>query len=260
MGSLVALLVAAAPTPVLVELYTSEGCSSCPSADAALEKLSHRQPLEGVEVVALSFHVDYWNRLGWADPFSSPVFTRRQSGYAEDGEVYTPQLVVDGQRRYVGSGLRAELAISARRKVAKVPVSLEVSRVPGGLAVRASAEAEADVFVALAEDGLVSKVTRGENEGRTLPHAWVVREFAVARPGLVLSSPALERRGATLRVVAFAQAKGQGEVLGVRYLEVPAAGLSEQARTAPAGSMASEPSSTASTSRPLPSTKVTRFE
>src|SRR3954462_10943581 len=91
----------AAPTPVLIELYTSEGCSSCPRADEALQWLEAKQPVEGVEGIALSLHVDYWNQLGWADPFSNPAFSARQAAYGKDA--YTPQMIIDGDAAFVGS-------------------------------------------------------------------------------------------------------------------------------------------------------------
>ena len=96
----------AARVPVLVELFTSEGWSSCPSADAVLLDLAERQPIEGVEVIALGQHVDYWNRLGWKDPYSSHSYTKRQGRYrAQFGaeSIYTPQAVVDGQAELVDS-------------------------------------------------------------------------------------------------------------------------------------------------------------
>ena len=90
----------------LVELYTSEGCSSCPPADAHLTKLLREQPIAGVEVVPLSFHVDYWNHQGWRDPFSAKAFSVRQESYSKiagGNKVYTPQMVVDGQDEFNGS-------------------------------------------------------------------------------------------------------------------------------------------------------------
>ncbi|MBC8645642.1 MAG: DUF1223 domain-containing protein, partial [Thermoanaerobaculia bacterium] len=98
-----------ARTPVVVELFTSEGCSSCPAADALLARLVATQPVAGAEVVALSEHVDYWNRLGWADPFASKQFSQRQGDYAaasRQSRVYTPQMVVDGGAEFVGSDAR----------------------------------------------------------------------------------------------------------------------------------------------------------
>ena len=96
---------------VVVELFTSEGCSSCPPADDVLSQLAHRQPVPGVEVLALGEHVDYWDRLGWRDPFSSPAFSSRQSTYDarvfHASQVYTPQLVIDGRLERVGSNARA---------------------------------------------------------------------------------------------------------------------------------------------------------
>src|SRR2546430_11354979 len=112
----------APPTPVLVELFTSEGCSSCPPADLLLSRLQQSQPIAGVEVIALSEHVDYWNQLGWTDPFSLAGLTERQRQYAAAlrGEgVYTPQMVLDGKTGFVGSD--SQKALGAIAQAAKSP-------------------------------------------------------------------------------------------------------------------------------------------
>ncbi len=170
-------------SPVVVELFTSEGCSSCPSADKLLADIERTQPIANAQVLVLSEHVDYWNRLGWRDPFSTHGFSQRQSDYADafqhDG-VYTPQMVVDGHAEFVGSdGTKARKAIAeaAGKPKAQVAVTggekltVNVDRVPGS--------ADADVLLAITESGLSSDVKTGENSGRQLNHTGVVRRLTV---------------------------------------------------------------------------------
>jgi len=185
--------------PVLVELFTSEGCSSCPPADSLLKQLSEEQPIDGAEVIALEEHVDYWNHLGWSDPFSSPDFTRRQKAYATtlpDGGVYTPQMIVDGRVQFVGS----------RSSVAREKIQLAAARLKGRLLLTPVATAKpqsrsfelrldatppgnSELWLAVTEKNLQSRVTAGENSGETLWHAPVVR---LLRKIQSVRSPAVE--------------------------------------------------------------------
>ena len=170
----------AAERPTVVELFTSEGCSSCPPADALLAELANRRDL-----LALSFHVDYWNQLGWKDPFSSPEATRRQQRYARLlglETVYTPQIVVDGRWEAVGSD-RAAVAHAlgqARRGRAVVPMTLVLDHGQARIEVGAGGGTmSASILLIGFDRRRVDTVERGENAGRTLVHADVVRGFAV---------------------------------------------------------------------------------
>ena len=221
-----AAAVLAAPTPVLLELFTSEGCSSCPSADAVLRGLESNQPVAGALVIALEEHVDYWDNLGWKDPFSSARFTARQKEYAGwlgRGRIYTPQLVVDGAHEFVGSdaaAARDAILVSTQAKKAALSLSEKAGQVTISLDALPAGE-EADVHLVVAELGLSSKVERGENEGKTLLHAAVARSFETvgsAQPGQALRltvkmklDPAWPR--AQVRLVAFAQGKTSHRVL-----------------------------------------------
>lgn len=223
-------------TPVLVELFTSEGCSSCPPADTLLARLVTDQPIDGVEVVGLSLHVDYWNRLGWVDPFSKAAFTDRQNDYATIwgvSRIYTPQAVVDGAREFVGSDWPAAREhITAAGAATKVPVAIEIEPRhgrSGDVSFRISANpsspraSKVDVMLAVAEDGLVSQVRRGENADHTLSHIAVVRSLKrVAQwdlgTGLATTStlrldPAWHRD--RIRLVAFLQDPVSRGVLGI---------------------------------------------
>ena len=180
--------VTASPVPVVVELFPSEGCSSCPSADAVLRDLKNAQSIAGVEVRALGQHVDYWNRPGWKDPFSSAQLTARQRQYAEapGAGTYTPQAVVNGQTELVGAQrgqLTAAIARVARAPRTTVALSRSGAR---ALAVQASAlpagTRPTEALVALTESGLSTKVKRGENGGRILQHASVVRALRELGP------------------------------------------------------------------------------
>ena len=179
LGLLLAALPVQAAAPVVIELFTSEGCSSCPPADALLAELAAQPGL-----LALSFHIDYWDGLGWKDPFSSAAATARQRRYAEElgvGTIYTPQIVVDGRWQAVGSD-RAEVAqaiAAARRAPAALPVTLAIDRGEARVTVGPSGNGAigAVLLVGFDRSG-TDNVLRGENAGRTLTHADVVRGIA----------------------------------------------------------------------------------
>lgn len=225
-------------TPVLIELFTSEGCSSCPPADQLLRTLVSTQPIRGVEVVALGEHVDYWNSLGWPDRFSSPAFTQRQSEYHASvfpsSAVYTPQLVIDGALERIGSdeqavrqaiqraaqSPKADVRVITSRPSARTqPITVEIHIPPS-----VPRDGPADVVVAAIEDGLVTPVVRGENRGRTLAHGAVVRLMQIVgaveadQQTLSLSWTVPIRgewRREHMRIVAFVQERVGRRVLGV---------------------------------------------
>lgn len=200
---------AAPPTPVIVELFTSEGCSDCPPADTLLEKLIATQPIAGAQIIGLGQHVDYWDRQGWKDQFSSAAWTSRQQIYqarfATDS-IYTPQMVVDGRAEFVGSDANAarkaiertmalphgvvQVTIGDDRKAPSLApqrqnLAPQTESLPLQIIVSASDLPKlgrgdrADIIVAIVESGLRTDVKRGENRGRMLLHAPVVRSLAV---------------------------------------------------------------------------------
>ena len=231
-------------TPVVVELFTSEGCSSCPPADALLVKLYKDQPVDGADVIALEEHVDYWDGLGWKDPFSSFEWTRRQQEYAaafRNGSVYTPQMVVDGQAEFVGSRQRQsekEISDGTRRAKTEVivtpngsgaggtpQISVRVGKLTGG-----TSGDLAEIWLAVAEDNLQSAVTRGENAGEHLRHTSVLRTLrkigvaeankdeSFAGSSLVRVDPAWKRENT--RVIVLVQERKSRKILGAAEAEL----------------------------------------
>jgi hypothetical protein len=233
---------APAPTPgekipVMIELFTSEGCSSCPPADILLSQLEEKQPVAGAQIIALSEHVDYWNRLGWADPYSSALFSQRQSQYSQVfglQDIYTPQMVVDGRVEFVGSRAhKAREAISEALKTPKaklslvlafkaqakeVPVTVKIDNLPA-----ISGGDTAEVLLAIAESHLQSNVLRGENSGRKLAHTAVVRKLQnigsidSAKQNFTATQNLFLDKGwnqDNLKVVAFVQERQSRRILG----------------------------------------------
>jgi hypothetical protein len=230
-------------TPVVVELFTSEGCSSCPPADALLQKLQAQQPVAGAEIIALEEHVDYWNHDGWVDPYSSSEWTERQQVYVSlnRNDAYTPELVVDGRSQFVGNNereARREIEKAARASKTEVSItakaytngsqrfSVSIGKIDGN-----NASDVAEVWLAITEDGLHSAVSHGENSGRVLHHVATLRSLSkigVADPHgtaasfmgdpLVKISP--QWNVENLHVTVFVQDKKSREILGAASTKI----------------------------------------
>jgi hypothetical protein len=218
--------------PVIVELFTSEGCSSCPAADNLLMQLEKR--FQDIEVVAMGEHVDYWNSLGWQDRFSAPLFSARQQDYGRVfriESVYTPQMVVNGQVEFSGSdGLRASREIQKAAEGPRADVELglsgstlklKVDKLPPGTR-------GADMFLAVTESGLENNVQSGENAGHRLRHTGVVRSLtslghldmkkavAYSADAKLTLKPEWQREN--VKVVLFVQDRSSRKILGAATL------------------------------------------
>ena len=221
---------------MVVELFTSEGCSSCPPADQLVARLEREQPVAQADIVILGEHVDYWNQLGWPDRFAAGAFTARQQRYARalaSDDVYTPQLVVDGQVGFSGSD--AARAVREIRRAAGMPhaslsarrsgdnVTLTTQQFPPGTK-------SVEIFLAITEDALSSEVRRGENAGRRLSHAGVVRSLLSVAKFDARKSPAFstdiplhlldEWNRANLHAIVFAQDRDSMRILGTASLRL----------------------------------------
>lgn len=231
---LAALASAQTRTPVIVELFTSEGCSSCPPADALLARLQRSAP--DVEVIPLSEHVDYWNHLGWQDRFSAPLFSMRQQDYGRMfrlDTVYTPEMVVNGAAEFSGSdSARAQREIA---KAAEGPHAVTTISMNGNNSVHLHVEKtpvasrNVDVFLAITETNLETSVGGGENNGKRLRHVGVVRSLATvghfdarkagaydADAKLALNS---EWNKENLKLVMFVQDRSNRKIVGAATLK-----------------------------------------
>ncbi|HEX2597435.1 MAG TPA: DUF1223 domain-containing protein [Terriglobales bacterium] len=229
-------------TPVLIELFTSEGCSSCPPADTLLQKLD-QQPIAGAELIVLSEHVDYWNHIGWKDPYSARLYSERQSAYGKRfglDSVYTPQMVVDGMSEFVGGNTSlANQAFETALHRPKLPVRLSSISVTSHLLTghletgsldKSYGTGDADVYLVLALNRAESRVSAGENAGHNLQHVSVVRRISkigAVKQGQALSQEVQVKVGPgedsdNLRLIAFVQESQQGRVLGAAAVRVNA--------------------------------------
>lgn len=220
--------------PVLVELFTSEGCSSCPPADRNLAFLTTQQPVTKAEIITLAFHVDYWDRLGWKDRFSSPLFSQRQESYARAFKLdsnYTPQMVVDGAAEFVGSDSgKASDAITKAIDLPKATIDISPSADQWKVKItNVPSHRDATIYAAIAEDGISTRVEGGENSGKMLEHVSVVRrldtlgELASDKSALdaafdVRVDP--EWKKENLKVVVFVQENDAKKVIGVGSAKV----------------------------------------
>jgi hypothetical protein len=223
-----------AASPVLVELFTAEGCSSCPPADTFLMQLDAHQPIPGTQLIVLSEHMNYWND-SWPDPFASEQLTARQADYVRAFKMrspYTPQFVVDGTREMRLNDLREiETIFRAAGASPKIPVSVTSMHVESGTPAHLSGEIEvdggaeqrsADVYVAIALDRIETTVLRGENRGKTLTHVAVVEYLSKVgglKPGQKFNQAfraPLERGLASnnARLIVFVQEGRNGKVVG----------------------------------------------
>jgi hypothetical protein len=227
--------------PVLVELFTSEGCSSCPPADEMLRKMD-KQPIPNIEIVVLSEHVDYYDHIGWKDPFSSHAYTERQEKYVERMKVespYTPQMVVDGEFQFNGTDAKTavqdiqkaaaaekisvKLAPAKANQKGKISINVQAPPLPGSSSI-----SSADILVAVADDADVTNVASGENSGKTLTNVAVVRELKPVgkidkangfSKDVETSIPASSTSKS--RIIVIVQEPHQGKLLGLASTQYP---------------------------------------
>lgn len=220
-----------ARTPILMELFTSEGCSSCPPVERWVQKLDSAQPVAGAELIVLSEHVDYWDHDGWKDRYSSPKMTERQEAYRQRlglSDIYTPQVILDGdvvlepEQIEQVSQTFAKLAAAPTLPVRIASAAVEADSVTGQVTVDSAGQKDGEVYLAIALDKTVTNVLGGENNGKTLTNVAVVKDLV--KIGKLEKGRDFRQSfrvklwsGAdpsNLRVVAFVQEPGEGRVLG----------------------------------------------
>jgi hypothetical protein len=221
--------------PVVVELFTSEGCSSCPPADELLSRLRKQGAENGVEIIPLGFHVDYWNYQGWQDRFSSSEYSKRQEAYARQLHTegpYTPEMVVNGSQEFVGNDAARTASAITQAGAEAAPVQISFKPQAGKLDISASSQSDGSgkVWLAITEDNLASHIAAGENTGRTLHHDAVVREFeqiGQLEGGAFTRTLAVnlhrDWKPADLHIVVFVQDPQTGKITGAA--EIPATAL-----------------------------------
>jgi hypothetical protein len=220
---------------VIIELFTSEGCSSCPPADALFTELNRRHLAGGAELILLGEHVEYWNSLGWTDRFSAPVFTQRQRDYVRQlrlATAYTPQIVIDGHFQTVGSDTATVQRLIEQAATLPKPAQVSLRFDESGrlqVSVEDSSQGNRRVLLAITENDLTSAVKSGENGGRVLRHSAVVRQLeplGTVQGGRFETALQLPTRNdwkrPDLRVAVLVQDAKSGQILGgasIPYLQ-----------------------------------------
>jgi hypothetical protein len=234
-------------TPVLVELFTSEGCSTCPPADALLTQLESGQPIPGAEIIALEEHVDYWNHDGWVDSYSAPEWTVRQQDYVahfKGNSPFTPQMIVDGQAQFVGNSARdAQAAIEEAAHRPKTQISITAApdtntkndsqrvEIRVGSTSATATQEPADLWLAVTESNLETAVKAGENAGKEVRHAAVLRSLhKIATVSAKSSSPFVSTqqikiksswKKQNLHIVVFVQEHKSFHIVGAASTRLP---------------------------------------
>src|SRR5579871_2457916 len=223
--------------PILLELFTSEGCSSCPPVDEFVRRMDETQPVAGAYLIVLSEHVDYWDHDGWKDKYSSAQFTDRQNGYVHALNLqtaYTPQMIVDGYVELKGNTSEIEQTFAKELKVPKIPIRIAAARIEAPSQLKIAVQADAPekhggtVWVAVALDHAASQVSAGENSGKQLQHVAVVEELRkvgkldkgkpFSQDVAVKLKPDTDPKN--LRIIAFIQESNEGKVLGATGVRV----------------------------------------
>ncbi len=218
----------------VIELFTSQGCSSCPSADHLLSQTISEAKNDGRKIFALSFHVDYWNRLGWADPFSAKEYSQRQRTYAaqlNDNSVYTPQMIVNGSRQFIGSdehdlkdALNKSLNIAPAAAFKTLTASLQKNVPPQVKFSLAGNYGGCNINFALISLSETTSIKRGENGGLTLTNENIVRQFitvpATAEGIINFKISPLPSSVSNMAIVAYLQQTSNLKIIGASMAEI----------------------------------------
>ena len=211
------------PGIAVVELFTSQGCSSCPPADKLLEEIAASAEKSKLDIYCLSFHVDYWNKLGWTDPFSDAGYTNRQREYSQElnlRSIYTPQMIVNGTKQFVGSdrAIAKQAIATALAEKPTVTIELEATAKVKTIAVAyklSNAPQGAILNVAWTQAEATSNPNRGENNGRKLHNINIVRDFQTVNLDNTKGDATLTRHDVKIgTVIAYVQEANTGRILG----------------------------------------------